>query len=641
MRTWYPLAILASGLAAYSNSFSVPFIFDDIAVIPENPSIRHLWPIWPALWGPDGMGTAGRPVVNYSFALNYAISGLNVWSYHAANLAIHLAAALALFGIVRRTLGRPPMSEPIQRRSSEFALAISLLWMLHPIQTESVTYLVIRNESLMGMFYLLTLYAFVRGCGSARPRLWFAVSVLSCLLGMGSKEVMATAPLAVLLYDWSFVRESAREMFRRRGVYYSGLFGTWIFLAALILSGPRSQTTGFGLEKLTPLVYARTEAAVIVHYLRLSFWPHPLVFDYFDWPPAADASANIIQCLMILALLAGIALLLLRRSPWAFPCAWFFLILGPSSSLMPIREIAWEYRMYLPLAGVIAAAILGGTALLIHLSARVGISGSGAAQLQIAGCLIIGAAFAVLTFERNKVYISDISVYEDTLKHRPGNFRVHNNLGVALQRQGNLEGGIGHLKQAVALRPDYAEAWNNLGTALEAAADLEGAESAFRKSIEARPQYAQAHAGLGALLRKLRKLDEAENELRQAVAYDIKYSPAFNALGVVLLERGKAADAVAQFRTAVELSPDLLDARRNLALAYVDQGEFEAAVQEYAKVLQAAPRDAVTWNNLGVLDMRMGKRREAEEAFAKAVEINPNYADAQQNLRRARSKLSE
>ena len=216
------LIVLATVLA-YRNSFSGPFIFDDLA-ISQNPTIRELWPIWKPLCPPNhGEPVTGRPLLNLSFAVNYAVSGLNVRGYHVANLAIHVLAALLLFGILRRTfllrsLGNSQIPTPIY-----FALAIALLWAVHPLQTESVTYIVQRAESLVGLFYLLTLYCFIRGATWGRGRYWYAAAVLACLLGMASKEVMVSAPLIVLLYDRAFLAGSLREAWRRRYGFYLAL----------------------------------------------------------------------------------------------------------------------------------------------------------------------------------------------------------------------------------------------------------------------------------------------------------------------------------------------------------------------------------------------------------------------------------
>ena len=207
-RIWlFGAAIVVAVGLAYANSFGGPFVFDDEPAILENATIRKLWPLSGPLSPPRefGVTVAGRPVLNLSLALNYAISGTAPWSYHAFNVGVHALAALVLFGLVRRTLRGPLLVATHGGRAEEIAAAVALVWALHPLQTESVTYVIQRAESLMGLFYGFTLYAFVRATTSARPRGWLAAMVTSAVLGMGCKEVMATVPLVVLLYDRTFV----------------------------------------------------------------------------------------------------------------------------------------------------------------------------------------------------------------------------------------------------------------------------------------------------------------------------------------------------------------------------------------------------------------------------------------------------
>ncbi len=279
--------MVAAGLLAYSNSFTGSFIYDDAPSILGNPTIRHLWPIWQPLSPPHkgGITVEGRPLVNLSLAVNYALGGLDVWGYHALNLAIHLLAGLTLLGIVRRTLLQPKLRERFGAAANELALAVAVLWVVHPLQTESVTYIVQRAESLMGLFYLLTLYCFIRGAESPRPRAWYSLCVTACALGMASKEVMVSVPLMVLLYDRTFVSGSLREVWRQRWPLYLALASTWILLGYLMFF-----TGSFGNAVINAKEngiawwkYLLTEPGVILYYLRLAAWPYPLCFDYYGW----------------------------------------------------------------------------------------------------------------------------------------------------------------------------------------------------------------------------------------------------------------------------------------------------------------------------------------------------------------------
>jgi len=382
--------LVAGSIGAYHNSFSGPFIYDDAPAILDNRSIRHLWPLTAALNPPHGEGLTveGRPVLNLSLAINHPFGGTSVTGYHAANLSIHLLAGLVLFGIVRRTLaGRDPDCARFA------AAAVALIWLVHPLQTEAVTYVIQRAESLMGLFYLLTLYCFLRSTSptgssawvaeaskafGARPRTgpetlgafrypsqsirWDWLSVVCRLLGMATKEVMVTAPVMVSFYDRTFVAGSFREAWRRRWRYYCSLAATWVPLVLLVAStgGNRSGSSGFGAG-VSWTAYLMTQFEAILTYLRLAIWPDPLVFEYgtfWTTPARALPAAAIVLALAIATVWA-----LVRRPALGFLGFWFFGILAPTSLTPGTTQMIVEHRMYLPLAALIVVFVLGTEAL--------------------------------------------------------------------------------------------------------------------------------------------------------------------------------------------------------------------------------------------------------------------------------------
>ena len=268
--------------AAYANSLTGPFVYDDKDSIVENLTLRHLWPLSDLL-APlsGGLTVSGRPVLNLSLALNFAAGGLDVRGYHVTNVLIHALTCLTLFGLVRRTLVQPSLRARFGEAAVPLAFTAAALWALHPLQTEGVTYIVQRAESLMGLFYLLTLYGFVRSVDAPAPRRWQALSVAACLLGMATKENMVSAPVLALLLDRAFVAGSFAEAWRRRRGFYAGLAATWILLIALLAStgGNRGGSVGIGVD-ISWGDYVLTQFPALLHYVRLAFWPVPLVFEY-------------------------------------------------------------------------------------------------------------------------------------------------------------------------------------------------------------------------------------------------------------------------------------------------------------------------------------------------------------------------
>ena len=353
--------LVAVGALVYWNGLSGPFTFDDGPAVVFNDQIRRLWPLSDVLspMRPD-QPIAGRPIVSLSFAINYALGGLSPRGYHLGNIAVHVLCGVLLFASVRRTLVAPRLAPRFaEGTATNVAFVGALIWMVHPLQTETVDYVSARTESMMSLFYLLTMYASIRAHGSRRSAIWLVLSVLCCAMGMGCKEAMATAPLMVLLYDRTFVFASLKEALRDRGLFYLGLAATWLGLAALLWFGPRAATIGFSTT-VTPWTYLLNQSVLIARYLRLAFWPRLLVFDYGTPQPltlvqAAPSGA------VIVGLLLMTAAALVWRPAIGFLGAWFFVILAPSSSFIPIAtEAGAERRMYLPLAAVVFAAVIAG-----------------------------------------------------------------------------------------------------------------------------------------------------------------------------------------------------------------------------------------------------------------------------------------
>jgi protein O-mannosyl-transferase len=607
-------ALAAATALAYSGTFSVPLIFDDVPAIAGNPTIRHLGT---ALRPPIDMTVSGRPVLNLSLALNYAAGGTDLRGYHAANLAIHILAGLALYGIVRRTLARQgsPAASPA-------AFSAALLWLLHPLQTESVTYIVQRAESLMGLFYLLALYLFIRGAESdtrgSRP--WYLMSVAACLLGMATKEVMVSAPLVLLLYDRAFLAGSFREAWRRRWRVYAGLAATWLILPYLVLSTHgRGGSAGFGAG-VPWWSYAMTQLPAIIHYLRLSFWPHPLIFDYGS--ALAHPSLRVAACALgVTGLAAASAWALFRNSAAGFLGASFFALLAPSSSVVPVAtETMAEQRMYLPLACVVVLAVAGIYRLL------------GRAALPVCAALAAGLFWATLM--RNAVYSTDEGIWRDTVAKRPDNERAHNNLGYLLSKMPGRSGeAIAQYEEALRLKPDYGQAHYNLGSELAAIPGRMGeAVTHFEEALRLLPESSVAHYNLAVALASMPgRSKEMFAHYREALRLKPDYPEAHYNLGCALLAiPGRQGDAAAEFEAALRLNPGLSEAHYNLGRALEDApGRQNEAVAQYREALRLKPGYPEAHYSLAsALQSSPGGTDEAIEHYEEALRLRPDFFQA-------------
>jgi protein O-mannosyl-transferase len=629
------LIVLAT-VAAYCNSFGGPFVLDDEVAIARNPTIRELWPLWKPLCPPNnGVTVTGRPLLNVSLAVNYAFGGLDVGGYHAFNLAIHVLAALLLFGVLRRTFVLPDLGNTRSVAATPLALGIALLWALHPLQTESVTYIVQRAESLVGLFYLLTLYCFIRGASSGRGPYWYAAAVLACLLGMASKEIMVSAPVIVLLYDRAFLAGSFREAWRRRYRVYLALAGTWLLLAYLVIAaGNRGGSAGFGAG-VGSWAYLCTQFGAIIHYLRLCVWPRPLLLDYGT--ETVPITLQIVPDAMLVALLGLATILSLWRWPKiGFLGAWFFAILAPTSSIVPVAtQVIAEHRMYLPLAAVITVVTCGGYLAGWELVHRGLLSRRAAGVL--AGCATAAAALTLgaLTFRRNADYHTALSIWQDTVAKAPHNARAHNNLGRPLIGCGQIADAVAEYRKALMIQPDYVDARYNLGTALVSLGELDAAIAEFRQVLAHEPDDVGAHNNLGLALANCGQLKEAAAQFRQVLAVRPEHAEAHNNLANALAKQGRGDEAVFHYQEALRIQPDYSDAHNNLGSALAAGRRLDEAITHYRRALALRPAYPEAHNNFGNALVRQRRFDEAIDHFQKALDAKPNYEKARINLANA------
>jgi len=603
--TWerrLPLIIVAAVVAAYANSLNGAFVFDDHRTIERSAAIQQLWP-------PGKVLSGHRPIVDLTLALNYAVHGLDVRGYHVVNVTIHLLAALTLFGLIRRTLTLPPdLSEPrasaradartASRPAPFLAFAVALIWAVHPLQTQSVTYLIQRCESLMGLFYLLTLYCVVRGADADRRKLWYAAAVASCALGMGCKAIIITAPLVVLLYDRIFLSKSWSEPLRLRWGVYVGLLASWLVLLltrvaqhVLFLPSGAKAAVGFGFKDITPIEYAATQFGVLAEYLRLALWPDPLCLDY-NWPVARTIGAVFLPGIIVVGLFALTCWALRRRPALGFLGVWFFLILAPTSSIVPIRDPLFEHRMYLPLAAVVALIVFAAYAALRAAFARGGWSDSARRRISTG---LVGAVTVVLivgTNARNRAYADKLTMWRDVVAKRPNHARAEYNIGTGLLERDEVAEAIRWFQKAVETDPRMAEAHYNLGKAHAKEGREDDAAVEYAKAVEIDPRMAEAQSDLGNVWVRAGRIEDAIERYRLAIKANPRYAPPYFNLSQVLLTRGLGDEAIAVLRQGVAADPKAARLHFALAQALQTLGRLDEAAGAYRETLKLEPGNA-------------------------------------------------
>lgn len=609
-RALLPLLIIAAGLLAYYSSFGGVFLFDDRFHVIGEQRLERLWPLSDVL-------ARRRPVVDYTIAINYALGGEDPWGYHAVNVGVHILAAITLFGIVRRTLRREPLWKRWGEAAPWFALAVGLIWVTHPLLTQGVTYVIQRAESMMGLFYLLTLYCAIRWYDSQRSVFWFVSALVCCALGMGSKAVMVTAPLVVLAYDRVFLSTSFAEIGRRRWQLYAGLAATWSVLwvcgvAPAVLNPANTDTyVGFGYTGFTPLEYLQSQFGVLLYYLRLSFWPYPLCFDY-HWPAARSVGAVLPQAVVIL-LLSGGTVWALVRNPWlGFLGLWFFFILAPTSSFVPIKDPIFEHRIYLSLAAVVTLAVFLTHFVVQHVSLHLSLKAWARRSLVAVLVVCVTGALTYGTIQRNLIYHNEVGMWRDVW----------------------------------AKQPDSPRAAENLGTALLGAQEMEEAASMLEQAVEMNPRSVQAYNGLGFAQIALGELDQAVEAFREAVRLDPNFTKARKNFGKALRDRGDLDEALEQFAEVLRINPRDHDARLEFANTFMAKHKFDEAVEQYVYIVSENPGHASAWTNLGTAHLNRAQARAAEahgpideatleeaaEAFRAAIRLNPESTNAHNSL---------
>jgi hypothetical protein len=535
-RLFGPVVIAMCAGLAYANSFRVPFVFDSDNYLLNGEKIRHLWPL-----GPLFEHSQTRPVGYLSFALNYAAAGYSLPSWHATNLAIHIIAACALFGIARRTLLRPRFAERFGRHAARVALAIAVVWVVHPLNTQSVTYLYQRLESLMGMFYLLTLYAFVRYCGSANIG-WTVASVVCFLLSATTKEVAVTAPLMVLWYDRAFWSPSWYGLVQRRGIYHVVLWAALV-VPAMLIYDTRNEYPNAGIldyGRVTSTQYAITQTEVVTHYLRLSVVPWPLNIDY-AWPIQKDWRVAIAPGLFLATLLALTAFSIRQWPTVGFLGGWWFVILAPTSSIAPIIDLAFEHRTYLSLIAPVSLVIGLGYLGIRKLVDVCGGEPETASVSRAALLMLFVAALTMLTLRRNHDYRSSTALWGDVAQKSPHNPRAHYNHGVYLQTEGTPESiaaAIEEYHETLRLDPNYVDAYLNLGNLAAWKNQLPQAIDYFQKALAINGNHVPSLYGLADTLERNGDTAAARSRVDQLLQLDPNHAD-----GQALLARLSAMPA--------------------------------------------------------------------------------------------------
>jgi tetratricopeptide (TPR) repeat protein len=503
-------ALLLSGLVVlvfviYSNSLNGPFIFDDMSNIEHNSHIRLTRLTFDGLKQAALESSAShRPVANISFALNYFFHGPNTFGYHLVNILIHAIAGIFLYFFIKTTLSIPVLRSKFENQKW-IAFITALIWLVHPVQTQSVTYIVQRMNSLAAMFYVMALFFYARGRISqiAKNRwLWFSGCAVAGLLASGSKQTAATLPLFIFIYEWYFFQDLSRAWFKRRILPLAGVLILFGALALIYLGVDPLETilSGYDKRDFTPLQRLLTQFRVVIFYISLLIFPHPSRLNLDRDVTLSHSIIDPFTTLVCMAAIAGLLLLAWRLAPKqrlvSFCILWFLGNLVIESSVIGL-EIIFDHRTYLPSMLVCLPAVV-----LLYPRLRPKWLGIGV----LAAVVLV---FSSWTYERNRVFRDQITIWGDCAAKSPNKARPHNNLGIFLKKKGRLEEARALFQKALQLKPEYASAHINLGATLASLGKLEEAIGHFTRVLKIRPNDAEAHFNMGNAKASQRKYEEA------------------------------------------------------------------------------------------------------------------------------------
>jgi Tfp pilus assembly protein PilF len=575
-RLTHLILIVLLGLLAYSNTFHVPFQWDESTYIIKNPFIKDFgYFLDPsAARGHELYGALKSRYIGYlTFAMNFALGGLEVTGYHLFNLVIHILNALLVYLLVILAFKTPFLkTSTLCGNARHVALFSGLLFVAHPVQTEAVTYIFQRLASLAAFFYLLSIVAYVNSRLSSGKSscAFYIISLVSAVLAMKTKENTFTLPIVILLFELSFFTGPVRK----RLLPMIPLLLTLLIIPVTLagMDKPVGDVIGDivpatrGYQGLSRDVYLFTQIRVIVTYLRLLFLPvnQNLDYDYPVFRSFFDPSVLLSFVTLLVIFSLAIVLFFLSRTGRrdrrlvAFGIFWFFIALSVESSIVPIPVVIDEYRLYLPSVGAFLAVVTGAGLLLEKLRA------DKAGRITAAFLFMVPLLFAAMTFERNATWGSKVSLWKDVVRKSPSLVYPHNNLGVAYMAKGRLDDGIRQFRSALTLKPDHAPAYNNLGVAYARGGRYNEAMEAFQNALRFNSNGVDSLNNIGLLYRRQGDFAKAEQAFRKAMRIDPYYAKAHYNLGVLFEQQGRNEEALREFNKAVSLDPEYYKARMKL-----------------------------------------------------------------------------
>ncbi len=567
-------AILILGILIYSNTFGSTFHLDDLNNIRENPSIRSLSNIQ-AMWE----FSQTRFLAIYSFAWNYHYGQLNVWGYHLVNLIIHLINAILVYWFSFLIFSTPVLKDKFMpKEKTILSMAVALLFVSHPLATQSVTYIVQRMTSMSTMFYFLSLILYMSSRMTAKGKTVKTRLLIGCgisaLFGMLTKEYAFTIPFAIVLLEIFFLRtgQNAISFKDKRVLLIGAALISLIALGFYSYSGyvmnPSFVDPDMGNKDITAPRYLMTQFSVLLKYIQLLIVPVNQVFDYnYKLVMSFLDPRAWISFLVLVGLIALGIYFFKKQRIISFGIFWFFLTIAIESSIIPLQDLIFEHRTYLPSFGYFLILVY-----VVYLLARKNIKYMGIA---LAFIIVVNS---FLAYRRNSVWKDEITLCTDSIEKSPGKARPYNNRGDALADQDKIQEALSDFDKAIAIHPKFSMAYYNRGNMFKKQKKYEQALADYNSAISYRPEFEKAFNNRGSVYKELNRLDQALADYDKAISFNPDYYMAYNNRGTVFILQSQYPRAIEDLNKAIDLKQDFAEAFGNRGVAKIKMGNADGCM---------------------------------------------------------------
>ncbi len=621
------MIIIVLGIVVYSNSFKCTFHYDDFASIIDNNAIRNLWDL-NSIW----QFSPNRPIAIFSFALNYHYGQLDVRYWHYVNLLIHLMTAVVVWWLTLLVFSTPALKDhKLNSNKQIIALLTALLFVSHPLATQSVVYIVQRMASMVAMFYLLSTALYVQGRLLPKGSVWkyvlFVGSLMVGVLALFTKENAYTLPFALVMAEFFLFRKKKLKVNFKD---YRVLLGMGVVAAAFVLMVSRFSlgvlkpitATETHTATLTPFTYLFTEFGVIVKYIQMLLFPMNQMVDY-DYPVAESFfNGRSLIGFVILAACIVVGIVVYKKHRMiSFGIFWFIPTLAIESSIIPINDVIFEHRTYLPSFGFF---LILTSVVFILLQKKY-------KSLAVVILLIIVASNSYLTFQRNKVWKDELTLWSDNVAKAPKLARPLTNRGFAYRNIGMWEKALDDYSKAIQLSPNYTIALNDRGVAWDHFGKYNNAIADYSRAIKINPNFTDAYSNRCAAYGSMGQNEKALADISKAIELNGNYYKAYSNRGNLYSALNQPDKAIADYTKALELNSNYADAYSNRGNACGKLKQFDKALADYSKAISLNPDFAEAYNNRGITYGALNDWNKAAVDFGETIRINPKFVQAYVN----------